>query len=30
MARRVVHDDVDVEIGGYMFLDGVEEPGGAA
>ena len=25
MARRVVHDDVDVEIGGYMFLDGVEE-----
>src|SRR5258707_11746118 len=25
MARRVVHDDVDVGIGGYMFLEGVEE-----
>src|SRR4029077_362900 len=25
MARRAVDDDVDVEIGGYMVLDGVEE-----
>src|SRR5258707_15298976 len=25
MARRVVHDDVDVEIGGHMLFDGVEE-----
>src|ERR1700736_3987238 len=25
MARRIVHDDVNVEIGGDMLFDGVEE-----
>jgi hypothetical protein len=25
MARRVVDDDVDVEIGGYLLLDGIQE-----